>query len=164
VVSKKYPDLILKFGGHAMAAGLTIREESFEFFKDSFESVAKSLMTEETLQRQLVHDGFLDPEFMEPDFGAMLGNETWGQGFPAPVFFGEFEVLSQTLIQEKHLRMQLKAIKENGVSDSKILNAIWFSRAQTLPNPAKLAYRLVTDYYQGVARAQLHIEALDEAL
>ena len=164
VVSKKYPDLILKFGGHAMAAGLTIREDSFEFFKDSFEAVAKNLMTEETLQRQLVHDGFLDPEFMEPDFGAMLGNETWGQGFPAPVFFGEFEVLSQTLIQEKHLRMQLKAIKENGVSDSKILNAIWFSRAQTLPNPAKLAYRLVTDYYQGVARAQLHIEALDEAL
>jgi single-stranded-DNA-specific exonuclease len=88
----------------------------------------------------------------------------WGQGFPAPVFVGEFEVLSQTLIQEKHLRVQLKAINSNGSSHPKSFNGIWFSRNATLPNPARLAYRVVTDHYQGVARAQLHIEALDDPL
>jgi len=164
VISKKYPDMILKFGGHAMAAGLTIRASEFDLFKETFESIARELMTEETLQRQLAHDGFLSPEFIEPEFGTLLSNETWGQGFPAPVFYGEFEVISQSLLQGKHLKLQLKALKENGSSDSKTLNAIWFSRAQTLPNRSKLAYRLVTDHFQGVARAQLHIEALDEPL
>ena len=164
VISKKYPDMILKFGGHAMAAGLTIKASEFDLFKETFESIARELMTEETLQRQLAHDGFLSPEFIEPEFGILLSNETWGQGFPAPVFYGEFEVVSQSLLQGKHLKLQLKALKENGSSDSKTLNGIWFSRAQTLPNRSKLAYRLVTDHFQGVARAQLHIEALDEPL
>jgi single-stranded-DNA-specific exonuclease len=164
LVSKKHPDLILKFGGHAMAAGLTIEEDSFEEFKACFEEVAQSLMTPEVLQRQLAHDGRLDPEFIDPELGTILANEVWGQGFPAPVFVGEFEVLTQTLIQEKHLRVQLKAINSNGSSHPKAFNGIWFSRNATLPNPARLAYRVVTDHYQGVARAQLHIEALDDPL
>ena len=164
LVSKKHPELILKFGGHAMAAGLTIHFQDFDRFQTAFELIANELMTEEILERQLVHDGYLPPELIEPQLGILLAEETWGQGFPAPVFMGEFEVLSQALIQEKHLKLQLKAIKSNGESHGKTINAIWFSRAQTLPNPAKLAYRLVTDHYQGVARAQLHIEALDEAL
>ena len=164
LVSKKHPELILKFGGHAMAAGLTIHFEDFDRFSQAFELIANELMTEETLERQLVHDGHLAPELIEPQLGSLLADEVWGQGFPTPVFMGQFEVLSQSLIQEKHLKLQLKAIKPNGESHSKTIQAIWFSRAQTLPNPAKLAYRLVTDHYQGVARAQLHIEALDEAL
>ena len=164
LVSKKHPDLILKFGGHAMAAGLTIHQESFETFKSCFEEIAQDLMTAETLQRQLAHDGDLDPDHIEPELGSLLAAEVWGQGFPAPVFVGEFEVLNQTLIQDKHLKLQLKAKKSNGSSHPKTLNGIWFSRNLPLPNPARLAYRLVTDHYQGVARAQLHIEALDEPL
>jgi single-stranded-DNA-specific exonuclease len=164
LVSKKYPDLILKFGGHAMAAGLTIHQKSFETFKSCFEKIAQDLMTPETLQRQLAHDGNLDPDYIEPELGTLLAAEVWGQGFPAPVFVGEFEVLNQTLIQDKHLKLQLKAMKSNGSSHSRTLNGIWFSRNLPLPNPARLAYRLVTDHYQGVARAQLHIEALDEPL
>ncbi|MFM6961676.1 MAG: DHHA1 domain-containing protein, partial [Polynucleobacter victoriensis] len=164
LVSKKHPDLILKFGGHAMAAGLTIHQQSFETFKSCFEEIAQSLMTAETLQRQLAHDGNLNPDYIEPELGTLLAAEVWGQGFPAPVFVGEFEVLNQTLIQDKHLKLQLKAIKSNGASHPKTLNGIWFSRNLPLPNPARLAYRLVTDHYQGVARAQLHIEALDEPL
>ena len=76
----------------------------------------------------------------------------------------EKEIYTKENLQEKHLKLQLKAINTNGEPHGKTINAIWFSRAQTLPNPAKLAYRLVTDHFQGVARAQLHIEALDEAL
>ena len=164
LISKKHPELILKFGGHAMAAGLTIKHQDFEQFQIAFELVANELMTEETLERQLIHDGYLPPDLIEPQLGTLLANEVWGQGFPVPIFMGEFEVLSQSLIQEKHLKLQLKALNANGESHGKTINAIWFSRAQTLPNPAKLAYRLVTDHFQGVARAQLHIEALDEAL
>ncbi len=164
LVSKKYPDLILKFGGHAMAAGLTIQRDAFESFQACFEEIAQSLLTEEILQRQLIHDGPLNPDEIEPELGLLLANEVWGQGFPAPVFVGEFEILNQTLIQDKHLRLQLKALQSNGNSHPKTLNGIWFSRNIPVPNPARLAYRLVTDHYQGVARAQLHIEALDEAL
>ncbi len=164
LVSKKHPDLILKFGGHAMAAGLTIHRDSLKSFQTCFEEIAQSLLTEEILQRQLVHDGSLNPDEIEPELGLLLANEVWGQGFPAPVFVGEFEVLNQTLIQDKHLRLQLKAIQSDGSGHPKTLNGIWFSRNIPLPNPARLAYRLVTDHYQGVARAQLHIEALDEAL
>ena len=121
-------------------------------------------MTAETLQRQLAHDGNLDPDYIQPELGTLLAAEVWGQGFPAPVFVGEFEVINQALIQDKHLKLQLKVIKSDGSSHSKTLNGIWFSRNLPLPNPARLAYRLVTDHYQGVARAQLHIEALDEPL
>ena len=164
IISKKYPDLILKFGGHAMAAGLTISEENFDFFKSSFEAISKELMTEDILQRRLIHDGELPVEFIEPDLGIILAQEVWGQGFPTPIFIGEFDVLSQNLIKDKHLKLQLKAIKENGNPHFKVLNGIWFSRTKTLPSRARLAYRLVTDHYQGIARAQLHIEALDEAV
>jgi len=68
----------------------------------------------------------------------MLANEVWGQGFPAPVFVGEFEVLTQTLIQEKHLRVQLKAINSNGSSHPKAFNGIWFSRKCNPTKPSQI--------------------------
>jgi len=163
LVSKREPGLILKFGGHAMAAGLTIRKSDFEKFDTCFQEVASSLLTEELLERHHIHDGVLQASEFTPEIGDLIAEEIWGQGFPQPVFYGEFEITQQSLMKEKHLRLMLRPL---GAAEDKIGNkpitAVWFNRTQSLPAKAKLAYRLVTDRYQGQARVQLMIEAHDE--
>jgi single-stranded-DNA-specific exonuclease len=162
IVSKREPDLILKFGGHAMAAGLTIRKRDFEKFDACFQEVAGNLLSDEILERRHPHDGSLQPSEFTPEIGDLLAQEIWGQGFPQPVFYGEFEIAQQSLMKEKHLRLMLRPI---GMADgNKPLSAVWFNRTQSLPAKAKLAYRLVTDRYQGQARIQLMIEAHDESI
>lgn len=161
IVSKREPGLILKFGGHAMAAGLTIRKSDFEKFDTLFQQVANELLNDELLERRHVHDGFLDMSEFTPETGDLLAEEIWGQGFPQPIFFGEFEVAQQSLMKEKHLRLQLRPLG-GGKLASKAFTAVWFNHTQTLPAKAKLAYRLVTDRFQGQARVQLMIEAHDE--
>ena len=163
VVSKREPNLILKFGGHAMAAGLTIRKSDFEKFDACFQEVASSLLTDELLERRHTHDGALQASEFTPEIADLLAEEIWGQGFPQPVFYGEFEITQQSLMKEKHLRLMLRPL---GVAENKMGNkpitAVWFNRTQSLPAKAKLAYRLVTDRYQGQARIQLMIEGHDE--
>ena len=161
LVSKREPGLILKFGGHAMAAGLTIRKSDFEKFDACFQEVASSLLTDELLERRHAHDGTLELSEFTPEIGDLLAEEIWGQGFPQPVFYGEFEITQQSLMKEKHLRLMVRPIGASAVN--KPLTAVWFNRTQSLPAKAKLAYRLVTDRYQGQARVQLMIEAHDEA-
>ena len=164
LVSKREPGLILKFGGHAMAAGLTIRKQDFEKFDACFQEVASSLLTDELLERRHTHDGALEASEFTPEIGDLLAEEIWGQGFPQPVFYGEFEITQQNLMKEKHLRLLVRPLgAAEGKSTSKPLTAVWFNRTQTLPPKAKLAYRLVTDRYQGQARVQLMIEAHDES-
>jgi len=164
LVSKREPGLILKFGGHAMAAGLTIRKSDFEKFDACFQEVANSLLTDELLERRHAHDGVLELSEFTPEIGNLLAEEIWGQGFPQPVFYGEFEITQQSLMKEKHLRLMVRPIgTSEQKSGSNPLTAIWFNRTQSLPAKAKLAYRLVTDRYQGQARIQLMIEAHDEA-
>ena len=162
LVSKREPGLILKFGGHAMAAGLTIRKRDFEKFDLCFQQVASELLTEELLQRRHIHDGALEISDFTPETGDLIAEEIWGQGFPQPIFYGEFEITQQSLMKEKHLRLMLRPLV-GGSSASRPLTAVWFNRTQSLPSKAKLAYRLVTDRYQGQARVQLMIEAHDES-
>ena len=161
IVSKREPGLILKFGGHAMAAGLTIRKSDFEKFDDCFQRVASELLTDELLERRHAHDGALELSEFTSEIGDILAEEIWGQGFPQPVFYGEFEISQQSLMKEKHLRLMVKPMGAG--ASSKPLTAVWFNRTQSLPAKAKLAYRLVTDRYQGQARVQLMIEAHDES-
>jgi single-stranded-DNA-specific exonuclease len=162
IVSKRAPGIILKFGGHAMAAGLTIKKSDFEKFDTLFQQVANELLNDELLERRHVHDGGLDPTEFTTETGDLLAEEIWGQGFPQPIFYGEFEIAQQSLMKEKHLRLQLRPSGNNGAS-SKLLTGVWFNRTQPLPAKVKLAYRLVTDRYQGQARVQLMIEAHDES-
>ena len=165
LVSKREPGLILKFGGHAMAAGLTIRKSDFEKFDACFQEVANGLLTDELLERRHAHDGELELSEFTSEIGDLLAEEIWGQGFPQPVFYGEFEITQQSLMKEKHLRLMVRPIDSSELkSTNKPLTAVWFNRTQSLPAKAKLAYRLVTDRYQGQARVQLMIEAHDESL
>ena len=164
LVSKREPGLILKFGGHAMAAGLTIRKSDFEKFDACFQEVASGLLTDELLERRHAHDGTLELSEFTSEVGDLLAEEIWGQGFPQPVFYGEFEITQQSLMKEKHLRLMVRPISGSEPRPtSKPLTAVWFNRTQSLPAKAKLAYRLVTDRYQGQARVQIMIEAHDEA-
>jgi len=161
IVSKCEPDLILKFGGHAMAAGLTIRKADFEKFDALFQSVANDLLNDELLERRHIHDGALALSEFTAETGDLLAEEIWGQGFPQPIFYGEFEVGQQSLMKEKHLRLQLRPIGDGQLA-SKPFTGVWFNRTQPLPAKARLAYRLVTDRFQGQARVQLMIEAHDQ--
>jgi len=155
------------FGKHVMTrhdiAMLIHRQigNDFEKFDALFQQVANELLNDELLERRHIHDGILDPSDFTPETGDLLAEEIWGQGFPQPIFYGEFEVAQQSLMKDKHLRLQLRP---SGVtmSGNTVFTGVWFNRTQPLPAKAKLAYRLVTDRYQGQARVQLMIEAHDE--
>jgi single-stranded-DNA-specific exonuclease len=164
LVSKRKPSLIQKFGGHAMAAGLTIRQADFGFFEESFLQVSRELLNDDLLQRHCIHDGELSPEELNVQTGDILMNEIWGHGFPEPLFYGEFDVLQQSLMKDKHLRLQLKprVLDSETVGHAPVIGAVWFNRTQTLPPKARLAYRLVSDRFHAEARVQLMIEALND--
>jgi single-stranded-DNA-specific exonuclease len=158
VVYKKNPGLIQKFGGHAMAAGLTIQANDFDVFQKAFEEVAKQWLDEDTLHRRLIHDGHLDAAHIEPGLAATISQEVWGQGFPQPIFMGKFEITKQSLLKEKHLKLELRAINPDGKKGD-VVQGIWFNHPELLPNEVSLAYRLVVDDFLGYPRTQLHIEA-----
>ncbi len=163
LVSKKYPGLIQKFGGHAMAAGLTIRQSDFTDFEKHFRQISASLLDDVILQRRCVHDGSLETDQFSVEIADRLMQEIWGQGFPQPLFYGEFEVLQQSLMKDKHLRLQLRPMVSHEVS-APVLSGVWFNRIQTLPQHAFLAYRLVSDRFRDEARIQLIIEAVNDRL
>jgi single-stranded-DNA-specific exonuclease len=155
-ISKKNPEMILKFGGHAMAAGLSIEESQLASFQQAFESIAQHWLDEDTLHRKLVHDGELPSDMINTQLAEQLSNEIWGQGFPEPIFIGSFKVIKQSLLKEKHLKLELQPL--HGELKKNILG-IWFGHTELLPSETRLAYRLLVDHYLGYPRAQVHIEA-----
>ncbi|MGF6294342.1 single-stranded-DNA-specific exonuclease RecJ [Paraburkholderia youngii] len=151
LISKREPDLIVKFGGHAMAAGLTITAANVPRFTAAFEAVGREWLSAEALARTVETDGELEDAYFTPQFVEMLDAAVWGQGFPAPVFSGEFEVASQALVKDKHLKLQLLRGRQR-------FNAIWFNHTDTLPARTTVAYRLASDTWNGVSRVQLIVE------
>ncbi|BBU27912.1 single-stranded-DNA-specific exonuclease [Burkholderia sp. THE68] len=151
LISKREPGLIHKFGGHAMAAGLTMSTADIPRFTAAFEAIGREWLTAEALSRTVETDGELEDAYFTPQFVEMLDAAVWGQGFPAPTFSGEFEVASQALVKEKHLKLSLLRGRQR-------FNAIWFNHVDPLPPRATVAYRLVSDSWNGVARVQLIVE------
>ena len=150
LLSKHQPDLILKFGGHAMAAGLTIKQIDFELFNQAFEAVVKSLITEADLESVLEVDGSLNANDMTFASAQILENQVWGQGFAPPLFYDEFEVLNQRVLGEKHLKLSLK-------KDSIVIDAIYFNQPELLLSPIHAAYQLQTNSYNGSQKVQLNL-------
>jgi len=151
---KKHPHLLLRFGGHAMAAGCTIEEEHLELFEACFMEVAAQLLSPATLQRKLETDGPLDAQYRRAEFVDVMHKEVWGQGFAPPVFSDEVEVVSQRLVGEKHLALKLK-------HQGQPVDGIWFGRIEPLPTRVKLAYRLDVDEWQGQKRVRFMVEAAE---
>ena len=154
LVAKRAPGVLLRFGGHAMAAGCTVAEEHFEVFEETLNQVAMEWLDAATLQRRLETDGPLPPEYRRTELVDMLHAEVWGQGFAPPVFSEEVEVLSQRLVGEKHLSLKLK-------HQGQPVDGIWFNRAEPLPARVRIAYRLDADEWQGQKRVRFLIEAAE---
>jgi len=152
LVSKRHPGLLVKFGGHAMAAGLTVRANDFDTFVAAFETVGREWLTDDQLARVIETDGDIEDECFSPDFVTLLEGQVWGQGFPPPTFCGEFDVLRQTVLKGKHLKLQLGRGKQR-------FDAIWFNHADALDGAsATVAYRLDNNTFNGMTRVQLVIE------
>lgn len=154
LLSKHQPDLILKFGGHAMAAGLAIRREDFDRFKHGFEAVVKSLITEADLESVLEVDGSLTAGDMTFKTAQILENQVWGQGFAPPLFYDEFEVLSQRILGEKHLKLELRPAASKSAS---AIEAIYFNQTDLLNDRIQAAYQLQTNSYNGAQKVQLNL-------
>lgn len=151
LVSKRAPGLLLRFGGHAMAAGATIREADFPRFRELFAQTADELLLPADLTRTLETDGSLEAAYVSINTVNLLENEVWGQGFPAPIFEDEFVVESQRILKEKHLKMRLRKGELR-------LDAIQFNFNEAPSTRIRAAYRLAINDYNGVQTPQLMIE------
>ena len=163
LVDARHPGLIPRFGGHAMAAGLSLARDAFPAFRDAFVQVALEWLSQEMLTDALHSDGELDAADFAIDTAiALRDGGHWGQGYPEPLFDGEFAVLGWRIVGERHLKLEL------GIG-SKRLNAIQFGGWEGDPPPARvrIAYRLVPDDYRGGDAIQLvvvHREAATPSL
>lgn len=151
LIAKRHPGVLLKFGGHAMAAGCTIAEEHFDVFDQALQQVAAEWLDAATLMRRLATDGPLASEYRRADLVETLHKEVWGQGFAPPVFSEEVEVISQRLVGEKHLALKLR-------HQGQPVDGIWFGHTAPLPARVLLAFRLETDEWQGVRRVRFLVE------
>ncbi len=154
LVAKRHPGVLLRFGGHAMAAGCTIAEEHFETFEAALAQVATEWLDAATLQRRLETDGPLAPDYRRVDLVDTLQAQVWGQGFAPPVFSEELEVVSQRLVGERHLAVKLK-------HHGQVVDGIWFGHTDPLPARAHLAFRLDADEWQGQRRVRFLIEGVE---
>ncbi|HRQ05273.1 MAG TPA: single-stranded-DNA-specific exonuclease RecJ [Nitrosomonas halophila] len=153
LVAKRHPGLIMKFGGHAMAAGLTIHEQNFEWFRTAFEHVAQTLLTPADLIRVIETDGELAEDELSLELAQRLASYVWGQGFPEPSFNGCFRVESQRIVGERHLKLTLSTSGGKHVHD-----AIFFFHTESLPAEIDVVYRLQANEYNGNIRVQLLLE------
>jgi len=151
LVSKRAPGLLVRFGGHAMAAGATILEVDFPRFRELFAQTADELLSPADLTRTLETDGSLEAAYVSINTVNLLETEVWGQGFPAPIFEDEFVVESQRILKEKHLKMRLRKGELR-------LDAIQFNFSTSPSTRIRAAYRLAINDYNGVQTPQLMIE------
>ena len=148
--------LILKFGGHAAAAGLTLREAGFERFRAAFEETAGELLSPTDLDSVIETDGALGPADYTPATVALLAGPVWGQGFPAPRFSGEFEVAAQRVVAGKHVKLVL-------AQGAMRLEAIRFNCTGAAPDRLRAVYQPTLNEYNGTTSIQLAIEYWEKA-
>ncbi len=156
LVSKREPDLILRFGGHSMAAGLSIRERDLARFAAAFEAAAAQMIAPAALHKTIETDGELESAYFTLDMAQMLEDQIWGQGFPQPVFCDTFEVESQRIVGGKHTKLRL-------AKDGRRIEAIWFNSAgaplgESGRNRIRAAYRLAINEYNGLRSVQVNVE------
>ncbi|HWP12797.1 MAG TPA: single-stranded-DNA-specific exonuclease RecJ, partial [Ramlibacter sp.] len=154
LMAKRHPGVLLRFGGHAMAAGCTIAHDQLDVFEQALIEVSQEWLDAPTLLRRLDTDGPLAPQYRRAELVDTLHREVWGQGFAPPVFSEEVEVISQRLVGEKHLQLKLR-------HQGQPVDAIWFGHTEPLPARVKLAFRLDADEWQGVRRVRFLVEGAE---
>ena len=151
LVAKRAPGLLVRFGGHAAAAGLTLRAADFSRFAEAFESVARELLSPGQLGRAVETDGSLEPAYLDLGLAQLLERQIWGQGFPQPLFCDEFEVLGQRVVGEKHTKLKLSR-------GGRTVEAMRFNALDPMPSSVRAAYRLSVNEFNGAQNLQLVIE------
>ncbi|MGA7180697.1 MAG: single-stranded-DNA-specific exonuclease RecJ [Thiobacillaceae bacterium] len=149
-VDRKHPGLMNKFGGHAMAAGLTLDANRFTEFQAAFESVAKEWLSPEDLEEIIETDGELNAEELNLDFARSMESGVWGQGFPAPLFEGQFKVTSQKVVGEKHLRLTVELGQQRHTM-------LAFFRTELLPERFLGIYAPMINEFNGAVAIQLKL-------
>ena len=167
-LSSLNPGLIKKFGGHAMAAGLTIAEEDFARFQHLFDKQVENVSSSEILEAVVFTDGQLSADSFDLQTAALLEEAgPWGQAFPEPVFSGEFRVVSQRVLKDKHRKLSLQPVEDNDKTVvSSVFDGIAFNQLQgdetfeevLLPEKVQLVYKLSVNEYLGQQKLQLMIE------
>lgn len=151
LVSKRDPQLIKQFGGHAMAAGLSIAESDYERFIPLFDEAVRTLSGKDSFEPEIQTDGSLELEYLNVETAMLLDAEVWGAGFPAPLFKDHFVIQQQRLLKDKHLKLRL-------IRNDVVIDAIWFNHNQLLSDNAEITYRLDLNHWNGRVNAQLIIE------
>jgi single-stranded-DNA-specific exonuclease len=151
LVTKRFPGLVLKFGGHAAAAGLTLRECDLDLFANAFEETARSLLTTADLQREIETDGSLEENELTFEAASTLGAAVWGHGFPQPQFFDGFEVVDQRTVGAAHLRLRLGR-------GGRAYDAMLFRESQPLPRHIEAIYRMDVNEFNGTLGLQLTLQ------
>ena len=151
LIAKRQPELILRFGGHAAAAGLSIRRNDFEKFSLAFEETTAALVSPADLERVIEIDGALAIADMQIDLARLMEKQVWGQGFPQPSFSGNFAVENQRVVGEKHLKLKLSV-------SGRAFDAMLFFHSDPLPEQILAVYRLAVNEYNGAQSLQLNIE------
>lgn len=156
LVAKRAPGTISRFGGHAFAAGLTLPQAELPRFAAEFEKVAREWLSTAALKRAVETDGELTRDELSLELAQELAAEVWGQGFPAPLFDGEFAVERQRVVGEKHCRLVLR-------HGGRRFDGIVFNNAGPLPDRIRAAYRPDVNHHQGAAALQIVIESWQQA-
>jgi single-stranded-DNA-specific exonuclease len=141
-VDRRHPGLMTRFGGHAMAAGLTLPEANFDRFVQAFEHVAREQLSPADLMQTIETDGELAPGALTRQLALDIENEVWGQGYPAPSFHGEFAVRGQRIVGERHLRLTLE---RHGAP----IEAMLFFHDTPLPQRIRAVYAPMLDRWNG---------------
>ena len=155
LISKRNPNLIHTFGGHAMAIGLTIKSENFKIFSEEFESVSRELIQKEDLNLIIEVDKEIPSNYFNYETAKVINSQIWGQGFPAPIFFGTFDVLDQKVIAEKHTKCILY--------NKNKYNAIFFNSIQALPDRMSISYSVDANDFNNKETLQIIIKNLNNA-
>jgi len=156
LIVKRHPGLLLRFGGHAAAAGASVPAARFDEFAAAFERVCRDLLDAESLEHRLLTDGALESAYYSLEVARLLESVVWGQGFPPPLFADRFEVLEQKLLKDKHLKLTLG---RGGVR----YEAMRFGCRDPLPARITAAFRLEVNEYQGLSSLRLGLEHLAPA-
>ena len=153
LLTKRHPHLILKFGGHAMAAGLTIRRDKIDDFAGAFDEIVRSLLSPGDLQQNVEVDGSLSAGDYSLEVAQLLENQVWGQGFVSPRFCDIFDVVEQRVVGGRHLKLR---VKREGKMEP--LEAMRFGDDEAFPDRVQCVYRLQINDYKGVRSPQLVLE------
>lgn len=151
LVTKRYPGLISRFGGHAMAAGLSLPEAALPAFIQAFEDTVRHQLSPSDLHERIETDGELSPVEINLELAHQLERHVWGQAFPSPVFSGRFRILNQRVVGEKHLKLQV------ALGEARF-EAMRFGSPDFLSENIEAIFRLTCNEFRGIESLQLVLE------